>query len=332
MCRFGVVVLVGLWATASVNAASWAAAMFEEHAKDFGAVPRGPTLTHAFRFTNKTQSAVQVSHVRVSCGCVSAAPSQYSIGPGESATINIQMDTRRFVGHKHVTVYVQFSQPGFDEVRLGVQANGRDDVAVNPSIVSLGKVKKGSSPEATATVNFYGHPGVQITEIERESNFVLAEVKPAGQATSGQFELKIGLRPDTPAGNWYTDVWVKTNHPSVPRLRIPLTVQVESGLALLPAAANFGAIKEGAEVERKILVRGTEPFRIQEISGEDAQVRVQANSLERKATHVLTIKLRPQSGGDLNRKIRIVTDLKDEGEIEVPIAVQVIRAEAAASN
>ena len=38
------------------------------------------------------------------------------------------MDTTRFLGVKSVTIYVQFDQPNYQEVRLWVRANGRDDV------------------------------------------------------------------------------------------------------------------------------------------------------------------------------------------------------------
>lgn len=325
--------LVGLWASASAGAASWAGAMFDELSKDFGAVPRGPTLTHPFRFTNKGQAPMHIGNVRVSCGCVSAAPSQNVVAPGESAVIHVHMDTRRFLGHKYVTVYVQFSQPAWDEVRLGVQANGRDDVSVTPDTLALGKVKRGSSPSATATVSFLGHSSWQVTEVERESNFVLTEVtEQARQGGEVRYELKVSLRPDTPVGRWYSDLWVKTNNPAMPRVRVPLTVEIESGLTIVPAGAAFGQVSPGAEVERRVIIRGAEPFRITDIMGADDEVRVQGSSLERRLSHVLTVKLRPQTAGQLNRSLRVLTDLNAEGEIEVPVVAEVTPQDQAASK
>jgi len=37
---------------------------FSEHAKDFGKVTAGQTLTHVFRFTNKGQGVLEIFQVR----------------------------------------------------------------------------------------------------------------------------------------------------------------------------------------------------------------------------------------------------------------------------
>src|SRR5579884_4233425 len=124
------VLLVGLASVGSATAATWADRMFEELSKDFGSVPRGPTLTHVFKVTNYTQHPVNIASVRVSCGCVSAAAYKTFLNPGEETAIIARMDTTRFTGIKSVTIFVQFDRPSFEEVRLWVQANGRDDFNV----------------------------------------------------------------------------------------------------------------------------------------------------------------------------------------------------------
>ena len=58
--RFSLVVLLGL-CTAGSASASWADALFDELSRDFGSVPRGPTLTHPFRLVNKTNQRVHNS-------------------------------------------------------------------------------------------------------------------------------------------------------------------------------------------------------------------------------------------------------------------------------
>src|SRR5260221_13333619 len=108
MFRYGWVLVASVCLTASASAGTWADSLFEELSKDFGSVPRGPTLTHPFRLTNNTGKPLHISGVRVSCGCVSASAAQENVAPGESTTINAQMDTRRFHGAKSVTIYVNF--------------------------------------------------------------------------------------------------------------------------------------------------------------------------------------------------------------------------------
>ena len=82
---------------------------FDERVKDFGTVPFGPTLVHHFKITNTTSQTVYIKGARVSCGCVSAGVSANTLKPGESTYLTAHMDTKRFIGHKEVIVYVSFT-------------------------------------------------------------------------------------------------------------------------------------------------------------------------------------------------------------------------------
>src|SRR6516162_2988609 len=84
--RFSLVVLLGL-CTAGSASASWADTLFDELSRDFGSVPRGPTLTHPFRLVNKTNQRVHIASVRVSCGCTSAQALQTDLAPGQETAI-----------------------------------------------------------------------------------------------------------------------------------------------------------------------------------------------------------------------------------------------------
>src|SRR5947209_15447601 len=116
MLRHSLVVLVGLWITLPASAAPWADGMFDELSKDFESVPRGPTLTHPFRLVNNTGRDVNITGIRVSCGCVSASVARGYLRPGEETALVAHMDTSRFSGVRTVTIYVQFDRPAYEEV------------------------------------------------------------------------------------------------------------------------------------------------------------------------------------------------------------------------
>src|SRR3954451_14670167 len=108
MLRYSLVIVAGFWVAGSASAGTWGDSLFEELSKDFGSVPRGPTLTHNFRVSNNTKNAVNISSLRVSCGCVSATALKGTLNPGEETAIVAKMDTTRFTGPKTVTIYIQF--------------------------------------------------------------------------------------------------------------------------------------------------------------------------------------------------------------------------------
>jgi hypothetical protein len=325
MLRFSLVCLVGLSAAAPVGAGSWADGMFEELVKDFGTVPRGPTLTHTFRFTNTTAQPIHISGIRVSCGCVSAAPLQHDIAPGKTGAIQAQMDTRRFSGSKSVTVYVQFDRPQWEEVRLWVQANARDDLTVSPDTLSLGQHKRGTAPSGSTTISFLGNDGWQIVDVQRETNYIKTELKELRrQGGEVAYQLTASLREDAPVGKWYTDLWVRTNNSALPRVRVPLTVEIQSALSVSPSTVVLGQVKPGAEAERRVIVRGTQPFKITSVKGTDDILSVKDTTDGPRPVHVLTVKLKPKKAGEQNWNLKVQTDLKDEGEVEFQAKAEVV--------
>jgi len=327
MLRQCLAVLVGLGLTSAAPAATWAEGLFEELSHDFGPTPRGPVLIHHYRLTNNTQSTVHVSNVRVSCGCTQATVMHGTLEPGQATSVMATMDSRRFVGPKTVTIYVQFDQPRWEEVRLSISANGRDDLSFSPDSLAFGPVARGTAPVAKTTVTLLGG-GWQVTGVTAETSYVrtsLQEVRRAGAEAA--YELSAQIRPDTPVGTWYTDVWLTTNNPSSPRVRVPLTVEVRPALTLSPGPVlALGDVKAGAPSERKVIVRGSQPFRITGIDGADGKVlSAQSSTTDPRPVHVLTVTVHPDNAGELNRTLRIHTDLPADGDTDLAVRANVVK-------
>jgi len=325
MLRYTVVLVAGLVATASASAGTWADKMFDSLSKDFGSVPRGPTLEHNFHITNNTGRPVQISNVRVSCGvCSSAFAQKTYLNPGEETVIVAKMDTTRFVGHKNITVTVNFSAPGYDEVRLWMQANARDDFNLAPDALAFGPIKRGTAPTQKSTITFYGNGGMHVTEIRAESNYVVPVAKEVRRGgTEVVYELSAKLRADLPAGRWYTDVWLKTDNPAIPQVRVPLTVEVESPLSVSPDAVALGVLAKNAEGERKIIVKGSKPFKITGFEGADDSLTLSASSSEAKQVHVVTVKLKADKEGEFTRTVKLKTDMEEDGAIDITVSATV---------
>lgn len=310
MYRRAIWLIVVLASAAPARASTWADAMFPEQSRDFGAVPRGCMAAHPFRFINKTGQTVHLASVRVSCGCTSAYQMHDTIKPGEESGIMVQMDTSRFIGNRKVTVYVTFDAPQFTEVKLTVEANSRSDLTLLPDTIAFGKIKQGHTPESSVKICFIGAGDYEIHEAQCTSHYIqLAASLESRKASEVTYVLTAKLRPDTPPGKWYTDIWLTTNQQSMPKVRIPLTVEVEGTLNLSPRVIELGEVKSGVITDRKVILRGGRPFRITEIEGTDSQIAVRETQADSKTVHVLTVTLNPTTTGELSRIIRVKTDL-----------------------
>jgi hypothetical protein len=293
---------------------------FAERVKDFGPVARGPMLTHYYKFTNTSNQTLTIRSVRVSCGCTTAFAPIANIAPGESSYIGANMDSRRFVGHKSVEIYIDFSAPRFETVTLTIQANGRDDFAMNPETMAFGAIRKGTSPVSTVHVTLMTDPNWKIEEVKADSNYVQPKAtllrRNGAEVT---YEISASLRADLPVGKWYTDVWLKSSNPGFAKLRVPLTVEVTPSISVNPGTLQFTEVKVGESSEQNVLVRGDKPFKIKEIRGIDSQVRVSGMGAEAKAVHVLKVVYTPTKSGEVVKTLAVFAEGDTEPAVTIPI-------------
>jgi hypothetical protein len=323
MFRWASALAVSLGVVGWASAASWADGMFDELSKDFGPVPRGPGLVHTFRLVNRTQTTVHVAGIRVSCGCVTATVSRDLLEPGQESNIVAHMDTRRFTGAKTVTIYVQFDRPQWEEVRLWLQAYGRDDVSISPESLTLGRIRRGMAQAVEVNVTLFGNWHVLAGRCD--SNYVrvrLSEI--SGNEGTSVYRVEASLRPDAPVGRWFTDVWLDTDNPQAAQLRVPLTVEIASALSVSPSSVAMGDVKASSAQERRVVVRGVKPFRIVRIEGTDETLSVADGSNDARAVHVLTIRFKADTPGVLERTLRVQTDLPEDNHIEFQATATVI--------
>jgi hypothetical protein len=324
MVRSSLVVMAALAAVAPAPAATWAESLFDELKKDFGSVPQGPTVQHHFRITNNTKNAVAISSVKVSCGCVTAIANKGLLQPGEDTTLQASMDTSRFIGFRAVTVFVQFSSPAFEEVRLVVQANARTDFLLSPDTLAVGQVKRGTNPSASATVTFYGHRDAKIVKVRSETNYIQPTVVETRRLDHEVvYTVTAKVRADTPVGKWYTDVWLESTVAGLSQIRVPLTVEVQPPLTASPSLLALGAVKAGEESGGKVIVRGTSAFKIVAIKGLGDGLKVTHDDKAREV-HILNVKATPGKAGKVDRTFTVVTDLKADNEVAVKIDADAI--------
>lgn len=227
MVRYIFILVAVLLSARAAPAATWADALFNELSHDFGALPRGNVGMHTFRIVNTTKQPVHIASVRVSCGCVSASIARADLAPGEETYLAARIDSRIFAGVTHKTIYVLFDRPELTEVKLEVQANSRDDLFITPDSVALGQVAHGSRPEGSVTVSIARQGSVNVLGVTSESGFIEPKVTAVNpDAGEASFRLTVQVRPDLPVGRWYTNVWMTTSDPAVPRLAVPVTVEV----------------------------------------------------------------------------------------------------------
>jgi hypothetical protein len=255
---------------------------------------------------------------------VQTAVDKRLLEPGETTHLVVHMDTSRFIGVRTVTVYVVFDQPGSDEVRLWVRANSRTDFSLRPDTLAFGHVHRNNTPVASVLLTFHGRGTARIMNVHSESNYIQPTfVEESRQATQVVYRINAELRQDTPVGRWYSDIWVKTNLPTIPQVRIPLTVTIESALSVSPQKVILGTLAIGEERSRRVIVRGIKPFQITGVEGKGQQLSVQDSVARRTPIHVITVRLYARRPGMLDRTLTLQTDLPEDNHIDFRVTATI---------
>jgi hypothetical protein len=282
--------------------------MWPATSHDFGTVPRGAQLLHRFTWTNTENRPLEIIESRVSCGCATVTATPRLLQPGQSGTVDVAMDGRRFVGVKTVTIQLLIGPESPQNVTLQVTANSRQDVVFNPGQVQFGFLREGAGANQTMDIEYAGPLDYRIEGVTAPAH-VQAEIEPLYKKP-GQVghRLKVTLLPTAPAGDFKEVIQLRTNDSQNPVLHVLVEAVIRSDLSVIPQPVHFGTVAPGQKLARRVTLRGTEPFRI--LKAESVVTGVTVNfTLAPAKVHSVQITWQPQTENDSLQEIVLHTDL-----------------------
>ena len=217
---FGLLLVTGVVQPAAAQTAPWAEKMFAgDLVHEFGVVPHGAQLKYSFKMTNIWKYPMEITNVRVSCGCVTVKESTKVLQPSESGFLNINMDSTRFSGQKQTQIFVMLGPEYISTATLTVRANARLDVVFNPGEIDFGLVHRGQSPTKFIDVEYAGNLPWAVSEIVKNGTVPFdLKVKELPNRTSKGYRISATMKADAPAGAFKQEILLKTNDPASPTL------------------------------------------------------------------------------------------------------------------
>jgi hypothetical protein len=304
---------------------AWADKLFAgDVTHDFGNVAKGSQLKHSFKLTNIYKVPLDITDLRVSCGCVRAEMPVKTVPPGESVTLNVNMDARQFVGSKTVKIMVTVGPKFISTATLTVSANARGDVSFTPNEIDFGNIQHGQTTTKAIEIEYMGGMGDwRVNEIVKSgaAPFELkVEELPrlVNNAQRKGYRILATMKADAASGSFRQEIVLKTNDPTAPMLTFQVVGNVQAGLAVSPSAINVRDLKVGESQTKKVFVRSARPFRITSIDGQGDGIKVEAPT-KKDTTQVLTVHIAPTKAGELRKQLMIHTDLDGEA---MPLVIE----------
>lgn len=296
----------------STSGQQWATKMFAETSHDFRVVGRGAKCEHHFVFRNLYEEDVHVAAVRSSCGCTTPTVTEPTVRTHQQSAIVAAFNTTSFTGQKSATITVVFDKPYYAEVQLTVSGYIRTDVVFDPPEVAFGELPEGSSREIPITVTRIGRPDWQIKDVRSEcSSLAVRLQQPKRTGDSVQYPMVVALKPTMPVGALRERLTIVTNDADLPTVELAVSGRIRPSLSVSPEAVSLGILGPGGMTEKRLIVRGDEPFRIKDVVCADPRFTFEfAKDAEPKKLHFVT--LRYQAGDEpekVTQQVRVVSDL-----------------------
>ena len=308
-----------------VEAQNWAERMFSDLSHDFGNVARGADVKHVLTIENPYEETVRIVSIDKTCGCTQAQASQTEIGTHDSATIEVAMDTRKFMNEKksNVIVTLAFTNASGltaqETVRVPIRAYIRTDVVVEPGAASFGNVEVGQTDSRTLAVKYAGRADWAITGVEATSPYVNARLGERMVPAPGQvrYELDVTLAGDAPIGEIKDRLILRTNDGAGQTVPVLVTATVEPDIVVTPLSqgqVQLGRMRPGQTLRKTVVLRGKQPFEIAGISCRDyPEVFAVKPSPGAKSVQVMSLTVTaPSEAGELVDTFEVAVVGRDE--------------------
>jgi hypothetical protein len=319
-----------LFGTTTVRAANWADSLFAEKSHHFGPVPRGAKVKYDFVLTNRLGEPVTILNLRPSCGCTSGRASASTVNPGESATVEAQMDTRNFLGEKATILFVTLvTASGREaEVRLHVTSHILADIVLNPGSIDFGTVVKGQASAQSLTIDRINGANWKFERMVSASRAITAQLVETKREPNGavSYRLDVGIKPDAPAGPIRDEIRLLSNDREARSVPVMVTGWVRGDLSASPSLLTMGEVASAEGKQGKFIIRASQPFAITGVEGAGDGFSVAPTDGARKAMHILSVAYKPEEGttrGDLRRVFRVSTDIPGEPPLDLTATLHV---------
>jgi hypothetical protein len=243
---------------------------------------------------------------------VRAWPSKRILQPNEKAILSVEMDGRRFVGHKTVRLWVTVGPLYVSTIPLTVTAFSRSDIVCNPGEVAFGSVAPGRTPSATLDVEYAGSLAWRVSEAVVPKGAPFEATLKQLHRGPGQvaYQLKVSLKKDAEPGQFRENIFLKTNDPDAGLLPVLVKGNIQSPLEAVPATLHLSEVKGGETLTRRVLIRSSNPLKIVGIEGPDAVTLGEPPLPNQLQTVTLQI-VPPRQAGPFHYEVKLKTDLQD---------------------
>lgn len=258
---------------------------------DFGTLQVYAKGTAAIRVTNVGPEPITVQRTGADCTCLSSRCLPFALLPRQSMAWNITLDTCDYVGEVRKNIWLTFDAPHLPPLKLPVRYRVVPDIFVEADFVSLGLVGKDALETIVPIQTLRTNP-VGLLEARCDSKWLRAWLE--SDRTSADSPARLHLVYDGGATEEFPDItlWVLTDSPELPRLRVPVFVSLAPGVRCDQQLIDFGHVPLNTSAEGKVELAFDGNGRVEDVRSSNASVEIAGTTSSESSTRI-TLRTRP---------------------------------------
>jgi len=193
---------------------------------DFGEVIQGDKVNYTFRFRNTGDELLMIGSVHSSCGCTAALLSSKQIAPGDVGEIKTTFDSDNFRNKIHKTITLETNDPDNAVVKFQLKGVVKEELILNPTRVSFGKLTPGQQVEETVSITNSSKETITLKEPRVTNPNFQVTLESTSLKPGEKTDLKVVATVPEDAERLSGYVMVATDYRKVPNLRLSVSASV----------------------------------------------------------------------------------------------------------
>lgn len=188
---------------------------------DWGKVKAKQKLLRAeIKIKNSGDEVLDIIRIKPSCGCTTAPLSKNKLSPGETATMNVTLNTSGRTGNVKKSIRIQSNDPNNQHKILWIKADIFTPIITNPVYLNFSKMMVGFDAVAKVKIKNNSDQAITFKDFRANPENMIINLHGIKELQPGEeMELIARVKPEK-QGNFNSLVYMSTSHPDHPRFII----------------------------------------------------------------------------------------------------------------
>jgi hypothetical protein len=250
---------------------------FSETEYQFGKIPAGTKVKHAFIFTNTGDQALVISNVAPGCHCTTVGDwsQAHQIQPGKTGEIPIQFDSGAFRGTVHKTILVTSNDKLAPRQTILLTGTIWRAFEISPPMARI-DVPPDATTNATTIVKITSQSDEPVTLSDPISGTERFKAKLISPNPGKIFDMEVEAVPPFAPGPTVGTITVKTSLASTPELQVTVIAATQPAVSVSPLQIPLPPrLVHGMTNIIRVIANGHKPIVVNEAKVTDSRVHLE---------------------------------------------------------